>query len=393
MKPENERLEASKGENRVRLSDRAPTNVCVTGATGFVGAHVVRALCRRGDEVKITYRDPKRLNGLGRLPLKRVRADVFDHRALRRAFKGADVVFHTAGYVGSYPADLAWRVNAEGPLVAVEAAAAAGCRRVVVTSTISAVGLASDGVPADEGTGYPEDWLGLTYPDSKHEGERVAFDAAERHGIEVVVVNPAYVLGVPVDRSRPGQTSTRTVGNYLRGRLPGVIGAPMNFVDVEDVAEGHLLAADRGKPGERYILGGRNMTWPELIDRVAELSGVHHPVVVLPRQIVQLAQLREMLGLPGALPAQGYALMAQDWRFSTAKARRELGYRTRPLDQTLRATIDWYRELIECRVFDQAKRSGLSTLATGTQLLSRLGVLEPLKLGQRVAGRRVIAGV
>jgi dihydroflavonol-4-reductase len=368
-------------------------NVCVTGATGFVGAHVVRALCARGEEVKVTYRDPKRLNGLSGLGVRRVRADVFDHGALRRAFKGAEVVFHTAGYVGSYPADLAWRVNAEGPLVAVEAAAAAGCRRVVVTSTISAVGLASDGVPADERTGYPRDWLGLTYPDSKHEGERVAFDAAERHGIEVVVVNPAYVLGVPVDRSRPGQTSTRTVGNYLRGRLPGVIGAPMNFVDVEDVAEGHVLAAERGKPGDRYILGGRNMTWPALIDRVAELSGVHHPVVVFPRQIVQLAQLREALGLPGALPAQGYALMAQDWRFSTKKARAELGYRTRPLDQTLRATIDWYRELIESSVFDQAKRSSLSSLAYGTQLLSRFGALEPLKLGQRVVGRRLIAGV
>lgn len=374
-------------------SDRAPTKICVTGATGFVGAHVVRALCARGDEVKVTYRNPKRLSAIGDLRVRRVRADVFDQRALRRAFKGADVVFHTAGYVGSYPTDLAWRVNAEGPLAAVEAAAAAGCRRVVVTSTISAVGLASDGVPAHEGTGYPKDRMGLTYPDSKHEGERVALDAAERHGIEVVVVNPAYVLGVPVDRSRPNQTSTRTVGNYLRGRLPGVIGAPMNFVDVEDVAAGHLLAADRGTPGERYILGGRNMTWPALIDRLAQLSGVHHPVVVLPRQIVALSQLRERLGLPGALPAQGYALMAQEWRFSSTKARRELGYRSRPLDHTLQATIEWYRELIERRVFDQAGRSPLSTAAAGTQLLGRLGVLEPLKLGQRIAGCRVIAGI
>lgn len=377
----------------VGLSERAPMNVCVTGATGFVGAHVVRALCEQGDAVKVTYRDPKRLGALGRLPVRRVRADCFDQRALRRAFKGAEVVFHTVGYVGSYPADDVWRVNAEGPLLAVEAAAAAGCRRVVVTSTISAVGLASDGGSADEGTDYPQDWLGLTYPDSKHEGERVAFEAAERHGIEVVVVNPAYVLGVPVDRSQPNQTSTRTIGNYLRGRLPGVIGAPMNFVDVEDVAAGHLLAAEHGKSGERYILGGRNMTWPALIDRVAQLSGVRHPVVVLPRQIVQLAQLRERLGLPGALPAQGYALMAQDWRFSSTKARRELGYRTRPLDQTLQATIEWYRELIDGRVFDRARRSTLSTFAAGTQLLGRLGVLEPLKLGQRVVGRRVIAGV
>jgi dihydroflavonol-4-reductase len=153
----------------------------VTGATGFVGAHVVRALCGRGDQVRVTYRDPRRLAALKGLRTCNVEADVFHHRALRRAFSGAEVVFHTVGYVGSRPADRAWRVNAEGPLVAVEAAAAAGCRRVVVTSTISAVGLACNASPADERTGYPDDWLGLTYPDSKHEGERVALDAADRH--------------------------------------------------------------------------------------------------------------------------------------------------------------------------------------------------------------------
>lgn len=366
---------------------------CVTGATGFVGAHVVRALCQRGDEVCVTYRDRRRLAALDGLRTRDVEADVFDHRALRRAFEGAEMVFHTVGYVGSRPADRAWRVNAEAPLVAVEAAAAAGCRRVVVTSTISAVGLASSERPADERTGYPDDWLGLTYPDSKHEGERVALDAADRHSIEVVVVNPAYVLGVPVDRASPNQTSPRTIGNYLRGRLPAVIDAPMNFVDVEDVAAGHLLAAERGKPGERYILGGRNTTWPALIDEVAELSGVHHPVVVLPRQVAQVAQLRDALGLPGPLSAEGYSLMAQDWRFSSARARRELGYRHRPLDQTLRATIDWYMDLIERLAFANAARSSLSTLAAGTRAVSRLGLLEPVKLAQRIVGRRVLAGV
>jgi dihydroflavonol-4-reductase len=302
-------------------------------------------------------------------------------------------VFHTAGYVGSRPVDWAWRVNAEGPLVAVEAAAAAGCRRVVLTSTISAIGPPSDGQPADEQAPYPADWMGLTYPDSKHEGERVALEAAARHGVELVVVNPGYVLGVPVDRSRAKTTSARIVGSYLRGRLPAVIGAPMNFVDVEDVAAGHLQAAERGRAGERYILGGRNTTWPTLIDRIAQLSGVHHPVVVLPREIARVARIRQSLGLPGALSAEGYELMAQDWRFSSAKADAELGYRTRPLDDTLRATIDWYAGLIERRAFHKPRRSPLSTLASGTQALGRFGLLEPFKLGQRLAGRRLIAGV
>jgi dihydroflavonol-4-reductase len=354
---------------------------------------VVRLLCERGDDVRVTYRTGGRLDALAGLPTRPVRAEVSDYDALRRAFRGVEVVFHAAGYVGSRPTDLAWRVNAEGPLLAVEAAAAEGCRRVVVTSSISAVGLPRDGRPADERTPYPDEWMGLTYPDSKHEGERVALEAAARHGVEVVVVNPGYVLGAPVDRSRPCEISARTVGNYLRGRLPAVIAAPMNFVDVKDVARGHVQAAERARTGERYILGGHNTSWAALIDRVAQLSGIHHPVVVLPREIARVAQITDALGLPGPLAPEGYQLMAQDWRFSSAKAERELGHRSRPLDQTLRATIDWYLDLIERRAFDGRGRSSLSTIAAGTQTLDRLGLLTAVKLGQRMAERRVIAGV
>jgi dihydroflavonol-4-reductase len=365
---------------------------CVTGATGYLGVHIVRHLCERGHEVNAACRNPRTAGTLAGLKARRTQADLQDYRALRRAFTGADVVFHTAGFVGSRPVDWAWRVNAEAPLMVVEAAAAAGCRRVVLTSSISAIGLPRDGRPADERTPYPEDWLGLTYPDSKHEGERVALEAAGRHDIELVVVNPGYVLGAPLD-SRRGQTSTRIVGNYLLGRLPAVISAPMNFVDVEDVAEGHLLAAEKGRAGERYILGGTNTTWPALIDRIAALSGVHHPVVVLPRETARAARLRDSLGLPGLLPAEAYELMAQDWRFSSEKAVRELGYGTRPLDHTIRRTIEWYEELMRDGVFDNVRRSPLSTLASGVRAASKLGLLEPVKLGQRLAGRRVIAGL
>jgi len=366
---------------------------CVTGATGYLGAHITQQLCARGDEVKVTCRDPRRASALGDLQAPRARADIADFDSLRRAFDGSEIVFHTAGYVGSRPTDWAWRVNAEGPLVAVEAAAAAGCRRVVLTSSISAVGLPSDGRPADEETRYPQDWLGLTYPDSKHEGERVALNAAARNGIEVVVVNPGYALGVPRDAGQASRTSTRIVGSYLRGRLPAVIAAPMNFVDVEDAAAGHVLAAERGRPAERYILGAHNTTWPALIDRVAELSGVHHPVVVLPREIARLARIRDALGLPGPMSAEGYELMAQDWRFSSEKAKRELGYRPRPLDQTLGATIDWYKSLIKRRALEPGHRSSLSTLAAGTRALNACGLLAPFKLGQRIVGERLIAGV
>ncbi|MGH2967980.1 MAG: NAD-dependent epimerase/dehydratase family protein [Solirubrobacteraceae bacterium] len=365
----------------------------VTGATGFLGGHVTRLLCERGDEVRVTYRNPERLKHLKGLKVRRAKADVLDYRAMRRAMKGADVLFHTVGFVGSSPAELVWRLNLHAPVVAVEAAAAEGLKRVVLTSTISAVGPPTDGRPADERTEYPRDWLGLAYPDSKHEGELAALAAGERHGIEVVVVNPAYLLGVPVDREQPGETSTRTVGNYLRGRLPGVIDAPMNFADVADAAEGHLLAAGKGVPGERYILGGENLGWPELIDRIARISGHRHPVLVLPPETARIAQIREAMRLPAALPAEGFGLMSQDWRFSSEKAERELGYSTRPLDETLRATVAWYQDLIAAGAFNGEVRSSMSTIAGGLGRAASLGLLHPVRIGQKLAGRRVIAGI
>jgi dihydroflavonol-4-reductase len=367
--------------------------VCVTGATGFVGAHVASALAERGDEVRVAYRNPDRLDALKGVEFRRAKTDVLDFSAMRRAVRGHEVLFHVAGYVGSSPAERVWRLNAHSPVVAVEAAAAEGLKRVVVTSTISAVGPATDGRPATEETEYPKDWLGLAYPDSKHEGEMGALEAGERHGIEVVVVNPGYVLGVPVNRSQPGETSTRTIGNYLRGRLPGVIGSGMNFVDVEDVARGHLLAADRGKPGERYILGGENLTWPGLIDRIAEISGIHFPVIVLPTEIAWLGRVREAVGIPGPVSAEAYELMGKNWRFSSRKAERELGYTAAPIDESLRATIDWYLELIETDSFGDSRRSGLSQFAGGVQTLARFGFLSPIRIGQRVTGRRVIVGI
>ena len=366
--------------------------VCVTGATGFVGAHVVRALAERGDDVRVIYRNPDRLKALTGIKYRRAKCDVLDFRSLKRALRDTELLFHVAGYVASSPMQRVWDLNARGPEIAVEAAAAAGVPRVVVTSTISAIGLANGNRPATEETSYPRDWLRLAYPDSKHVGETAALDAADRHEVEVVVVNPAYVLGVPVNRGQPGETSTRTIGNYLRGRLPGVLDAPMNFVDVEDVAAGHLLAASQGRAGERYILGGENLPWPRLIDRVAELSGVRYPIMVLPAAVRRLAQVREALGLPGALSAEASNLMGQDWRFSSRKAREELGYDSRPLDDTLQETIDWYLELIEAGAFADSRGSGLSRWADSMRLASRFGLLIPMRVGQRVTGKRMLAG-
>ena len=364
---------------------------CVTGGTGFLGSHVVRELAEAGHEVRVAFRDERRLARLGSSRYEPVAADLFDRAALRRAVRGCEVLFHVAGFVGSRPADRVWRINALGPRRAVEAAAAEGVGRVVVTSSVAALGpVDSDRIGTEEDL-YRGGGLGLVYPDSKHEGELEALAAAARLGVEVVVVNPTYVLGVPVDRTQPGETSTRVIGNYLRGRLPAVVDGRSDYCDVRDVARGHLRAAERGRPGERYVLGGHDSGWVALVDRLAELSGVHHPVAVLPPALGPVARCAEALHLPTPIASEGIALMGLNWSYSSRKARGELGYRTRPLDATLSHTIDWYRELIESGTL----RDGLSPLsvgAAGVRLAGWAGLTGLAQAASRRAGRPLVAG-
>jgi dihydroflavonol-4-reductase len=283
--------------------------VCVTGATGFIGAHLAARLVAAGHDVKVAVRDRSRLRALEGVEVDAVEANVLDRRSLGRAMAGCEILFHCAGMVASQPRSEVWRVNAVAPRVAVDAAARRRLRRVVLTSSVAAIGPAAAGRPANEQNSYPAGGTGLLYTDSKREGEVAAFEAGDRLGIEVVAVNPAYVLGAALNRSLPGETSTRIVGNYLRGRLPAIVDSYTNIVDVEDVAKGHLLAAEKGRPGERYILGGENLRWSAAMEEVAELSGVHHPLLVLPPEIASAADLLKRLGVPfGTL--EGIRLMA-----------------------------------------------------------------------------------
>jgi dihydroflavonol-4-reductase len=364
--------------------------VCVTGATGFIGSHVANLAAETYGPPRVTFRTEERLKRLGDVEVEPVKADVLDRGALRRAFRGCELVFHSAGYVGSRPPERVWQVNALAPRIAVEAAGAEGVRRVVVTSSVAGIGPAPPDRPGTEDDVYRSGSLGLTYPDAKHEGESEALAAGARLGVEVVVVNPSYVFGSPVDRSQPGETSSRMIGNYLRGRLPAVVDGETNVVDVRDVAKGHLRAAERGRSGERYVLGGHDLRWVELLERVGELSGVHHPLVVLPPETATVARVAEAMGVPALVPAEAFVLMAQNWRFSSRKARRELGYRPRSLDRTLRDTIDWYRELIDGGALDGAPPSPMSVAAAGVRLAGRTGLLGGVGLAERYLGRRLV---
>jgi len=365
--------------------------VCVTGGTGFLGGHVVRELIEAGHDVRVVYRDERRLDRLGALEPEPVKADLFDRAAMRRAVRGCDQLFHVAGFVGSRPAERAWQVNALGPRRAVEAAAAEDVQRVVVTSSVAGLGpVAPDAIGTEEDP-FRGGTHGLVYPDSKHEGELEAVAAAARLGIEVVVVNPSYVLGVPVDRSQPGETSTRVIGNYLRGRLPAVVDGRTDFSDVRDVARGHLRAAERGKPGERYVLGGHDSGWVALIELVAELSGVRHPVAVLPPMLGSVAERAEALRLPVPIASEGILLMGLNWSYTSRKARGELGYRSRPLESTVRDTVDWYRELMAGGAFGGGL-SPLSLGATGMRVAGRAGLTALARAAGRRAGRTLVAG-
>jgi dihydroflavonol-4-reductase len=364
--------------------------VCVTGATGFIGSHVAKLAAELHGGARVTYRDEARLETLASVDAEPVKADVLDRAALRRAFRGCELVFHAAGYVGSRPPELVWRVNALAPRIAVEVAAAEGVRRVVVTSSVAGIGPAPPGRAGNEEDVYRGGGLGLRYPDAKHEGESEALAAGARLGVEVVVVNPSYVFGAPLDRSRPGETSTRLIGNYLRGRLPAVVDGETNAVDVLDVARGHMKAAERGRAGERYVLGGHDVRWVELLERVAELSGVRHPLVVLPAEAAAATRAAKSLGLPTPGLSEGILLMAQNWRYSSAKARRELGYRARPLDRTLKDTIDWYLELMDRGTLGVARPSPMSLAAAGVRLAGRAGVLAGVQAAERWVGRRLV---
>jgi dihydroflavonol-4-reductase len=363
---------------------------CVTGATGFIGAHVAR-LASADAPVRVTYRDEGRLTRLVDIEVDPVRADVLDRAALRRAFRGCETVFHCAGFVGSHPAERVWEINALAPRIAVEAAAAEDVRRVVVTSSVAGIGPAPPGEVGTEEDFYRGGGLGLAYPDAKHEGEAEALAAGARSEVEVVIVNPSYVFGVPVDRSAPGETSTRMIGNYMRGRLPALVDGETKIVDVRDVAKGHLLAAERGTPGERYVLGGHDIGWASLFERVAELSGVRHPLLVLPTEAGAIARAAEAAGLPSPISAEGLVLMAQNWRYSSRKARRELGYRSRGLERTLTDTIDWYRELIASGALGGGRPSALSLAAAGMRVADRTGALGVLRAAERYVGRRMVA--
>ena len=319
----------------------------ITGGTGFVGAHVVRALLRRGARPRCLVRATSDRRNLEGLPVEIVVGDVTDPPSLARGMKGAGTVFHCAADYRLYASDprVIYANNVEGTRNVLRAAAEAGVSKVVYTSTVGALGLCADGRPADEETPVaPANMVGH-YKRSKYQAERVA-DEWARQGLPVVIVNPSAPVGeLDVKPTPTGEMIVR----FLRRRMPAYVETGLNLVDVRDVAEGHLLAAEKGRVGERYILGHGNMTLREILQLLARLSGLPAPRLRLPHWIpLAVAALdtgfSRLTGRSPAVPLEGAALSRHRMFFDAGKAVRELGLPQTPVEEALARAIVWFRE-------------------------------------------------
>ena len=339
----------------------------VTGATGFIGSHVVPLLLQRGDDVVATVRgntSERSLTALAELGVQTASADILDRRAIRRAMQRGDRVFHIAGTTRlTEPRRSAFAINVEGTRIVLEEALRADVERVVLTSSVAAVGPALPGRTADESNYWDAGRFAIPYVDSKHEAEMVAMRLLAR-GLPVVMVNPAHVLGA----GDPGRSSTTLVRRFLRRQIPAYVEGTLNIVSVSDVARGHLLADELGEVGERYILGNRNYTMTRLFADLGRISGVEPPAIRLPVAVaLALANAGQRLpGLP-PLPAPVEVRAASlNWAFSNRRAKRELGWTTSPHEDCLEATVAWYRERDARALADRSTRQPLTLRMAGT---------------------------
>jgi dihydroflavonol-4-reductase len=320
----------------------------VTGGSGFLGSHLVRALAERGDDLRLLARRTSNLDHLDGVSFERVTGDVTDRRAVRRAMDGVERVFHVAGRTSLRDRDrqAVFDVNVRGARIVFEEALAAEVTRLVHTSSVGAIGVAKPKGTADEKTPFEIGHLGIAYVNSKHESELEAMRAAAR-GLPVVIVNPSFVFG-PDD---PTGTSMTLIRRFLLRRIPVYVDGGLNIVDVRDVATGHVLADEKGKVGERYILAGRNFTLDRLFADLSRLSGIDPPAIKLPASVaVAGARAATRVGLPVPVASDEVQSATLWWTYRNTKARKELGFEPRPHEETLEAAVRWQAEQLGDRV-------------------------------------------
>jgi dihydroflavonol-4-reductase len=318
----------------------------VTGATGFVGGAVARALVRAGYEVRVLARPDADVKNLDGLPVERVSGDLRDPASLRAALKGCRHLYHVAAHYALWAKNpsIFYEVNITGTVNLLEAARDVGTERIVYCSTIGAIGLPPDGGLGTEETPVSLSQMAGHYKRSKYLAEQEVLRLA-KEGLPVVIVNPSAPIGEGDVKPTP---TGQIIVDFMKGRMPAYIETGMNIVDVDDVAQGHLLAMQKGRTGERYILGGKNLLLREVFDILSAVTGIQAPWLKLPRlAVLPLAYVNHwianMTGIPPRIPLEGVKMAKYKMHYDCSKAIRELGIPQTPPEVAIEKAVRWFK--------------------------------------------------
>jgi dihydroflavonol-4-reductase len=318
----------------------------VTGATGFIGGAVARALVRAGVEVRVLARSLSNARNLSGLSVERVEGDLLNPASLQAALAGCQQLYHVAAYYALWAKDpsIFYDVNVTGTRNVLTAARRAGIQRTVYCSTIGAIGFPADGGLGTEDTPVSLAQMAGHYKRSKYLAEQEALKFAGE-GLPMVIVNPSAPVGAGDVKPTP---TGQVIVDFMKGRMPAYIETGMNIVDVDDVAAGHLLAMERGRQGERYILGCKNLMLKEVFDILSRLTGVKAPSLRLPRSaVLPLAYanqwIAQVTGRPPRIPLEGVKMAKYRMHYDCSKAIRELGIPQTPPETALEKAVHWFR--------------------------------------------------
>ena len=319
----------------------------VTGATGFLGSHVARVLADQGADLRLLVRSTSNLRNLEGLKAETASGDLRDAGSIEKAMSGCDTVFHVAADYRLWVRDSEemYRSNVDGTRAILEAARKNGVRRVVHTSSVATMGFTENGHPADEDSPVSlADMIGH-YKRSKFMAEQIALEAG-RSGLHVVTVNPTTPVGEQDVKPTP---TGRIVLDFLKRKFPAYVETGLNLVDVRECARGHVAALEKGKSGERYILGGEDLTLKQILDKLAEITGLPSPTVKLPyvfafaAGIVDEAITGRLLHREPRATVDAVRMGKKKMFASSGKAERELGWKIVPVEDALRRAVEWFR--------------------------------------------------